>query len=105
METGQLTLGQLIRLARKEAGLSQRELADWIGMSYRSVQEWETDRADPTKHLRTIERVTGKPDGWISDHVDPYRKVSELDDRLRKVQKDVAEVLGLLREWKESQTP
>lgn len=93
-----LTLGQVIALARKEAGLNQKELASELGLSYRSVQEWEGGRIDPTAHLREIEEVTGKPSGWISDQINPYAKVAEMAKDLAELRSDVREILALLRQ-------
>ena len=36
-----LTIGENIRRLRKEAGLTQEQLADKLGVSYQSVSRWE----------------------------------------------------------------
>ena len=35
-----LTIGENIRRLRKEAGLTQEQLADKLGVSYQSVSRW-----------------------------------------------------------------
>ena len=97
METTPLSLGQLIKLARLEAGRTQRQLAKELGLSYRSIQEYESDRTVPYQHLRAIEELTGKPEGWLTDNVDPYQKVAQMSDDIEQIQKDVKKILALLR--------
>lgn len=45
----------LVRLARKRAGLTQRELAHQAGVSQQVVSAYETGRKEPT--LPTLERL------------------------------------------------
>ncbi len=47
-------------LARKEVGLSQSAFADLIGVSYRTVQDWEQGRREPTGAARTLLKVAAK---------------------------------------------
>lgn len=42
-----MTLGQRIQKARKEAGLSQEELAEQLGVSRQAVSRWENDNGYP----------------------------------------------------------
>lgn len=51
------TASALIRLARRRAGLSQRELARRAGTSQAAVQRYERGLTDPT--FSTLERVIG----------------------------------------------
>lgn len=46
-----------IKEAREEAGLTQAELAEWIGLSADAVSKMETGRSTPT--LRTLELLPG----------------------------------------------
>jgi transcriptional regulator with XRE-family HTH domain len=62
------TLGQRIKRARYEAGLSQFDLADKMGVSPRAVQYWEspTGRRQPqARQLRRLSAATGKPLEWF----------------------------------------
>ncbi|OUJ10216.1 hypothetical protein HK28_06000 [Acetobacter sp. DsW_063] len=43
-----MTPGDIIRAARKKAGLSQRALAQKLGLSAGAVAQWETDTTTPT---------------------------------------------------------
>lgn len=42
-----MTLGERIALARKQAGLSQEQLGDKLGVSRQAVSKWELDEATP----------------------------------------------------------
>lgn len=42
-----MTTGQLIKEARKQAGLTQMELAEKLGIPYQSVGQWERDVRNP----------------------------------------------------------
>ena len=42
-----MTLGQRLQKARKEAGLSQEELAEQLGVSRQAVSKWENDSGYP----------------------------------------------------------
>jgi transcriptional regulator with XRE-family HTH domain len=59
------TIGRRIAQARREAGLTQEELAGLIGVTTRSVQGYEAGAVTPFRHLRKLEEVTEKPRGWL----------------------------------------
>ncbi|MBI5894049.1 MAG: helix-turn-helix domain-containing protein [Deltaproteobacteria bacterium] len=42
------TLGEKIRKSRNAKGLSQKKLADLLGIQYQSVQDWERDKTKPS---------------------------------------------------------
>lgn len=42
-----MTLGEKIRTARKQEGLSQEQLSEKLGISRSSVAKWETDKGIP----------------------------------------------------------
>ena len=50
-----MTVGQRIREARKKAGLTQKELADKLGISYVGVSHWENGQRNPK--LSTLARI------------------------------------------------
>lgn len=59
------TIGRRIAQSRREAGLTQEELARLIGVTTRSVQGYEAGKVTPFRHLRKLEEVTEKPRGWL----------------------------------------
>ena len=61
----QREIGARIAAARHEAGLSQRELAERLGVTTRSVQNYESGAVIPYRHLRRIETLAHKRIGWI----------------------------------------
>ena len=65
MTDEQRDIGARIAAARREAGLTQRELADRLGVTTRSVQNYESGAVIPYKHLRRIETLARKRVGWI----------------------------------------
>src|SRR5688500_6315489 len=58
-------VGERLAGARRAVGLSQRELADRLGMPLWGVQQIETGRADPGPYLSEISSLTGQPMGYF----------------------------------------
>jgi transcriptional regulator with XRE-family HTH domain len=80
-------VGSRIAEARRHAGLTQRDLADLLGVSVRTVQNYEAGVAVPYKHLRTIESLGHKRPGWILDGGDDgelLTMISSLQDAMRR---------------------
>ena len=65
MTDEQRQIGARIAAARREAGLTQRELAERLGVTTRSIQNYESGAVIPYKHLRRIETMGHKNVGWI----------------------------------------
>jgi transcriptional regulator with XRE-family HTH domain len=65
MTDEQRQIGARIAAARREAGLTQKELAQRLGVTTRSVQNYESGVVIPHKHLRQIEMLARKRLGWI----------------------------------------
>lgn len=63
MALGQQELGRRIHQAREEAGLTQSQLAELLGLSHpQSISRYERGETEvPQKRLRRIAEVTGKP--------------------------------------------
>ena len=59
-------IGSRIRLARRDAGLTQDQLAERVGYSRRSVPGWERNETHPRPGaLARIADVTGRPVSWF----------------------------------------
>ena len=50
-----MTTGQLIQQARKNAGLSQKQLGEKLGLSASMIGQWENDLRNPK--METLERI------------------------------------------------
>lgn len=53
------TLGQRIRRLREERRWSQAELGDLVGVSGRTIGNWERDTHDPRNSIGALEKVFG----------------------------------------------
>lgn len=59
-------IGARIALARREAdGMTQRELADLLGVTERSVAAYEAGEVIPYRFMRQLEQLLNRPANWI----------------------------------------
>jgi DNA-binding XRE family transcriptional regulator len=59
-------IGGRIKQARHEAGgMTQRELAELVGVTERSIAGWEAGQVIPFRWMRLIESAVGRPAEWI----------------------------------------
>ena len=97
-------IGSRIARARRESGLTQRELAEQLGITTRSVQSYEAGAIVPWRHLRRIELVTQKRSGWLLHEEDgregavSARTITELLATMEEHQALLREQLRLLQE-------
>jgi transcriptional regulator with XRE-family HTH domain len=81
-------IGNRIAQARMEAGgMTQRELAELLRVSERSVLAYETGEVIPYRFMRRLEEVLAKPTGWFLVG----------DDAVRMQDKQFAEILEELK--------
>jgi hypothetical protein len=59
------TATERVAQARREAGLTQKALAERLGVSLWTVERVENGSASPTDHLVTVSEATGKPLDWF----------------------------------------
>jgi transcriptional regulator with XRE-family HTH domain len=64
MEPDGLT-GKRVASARRDVHLSQRALAAELGVSVRTVQNYEAGRFVPYRHLDTLGRLLGRSPSWL----------------------------------------
>lgn len=50
-----MTTGQRIKVARKNAGLTQKQLSKKLGIAYQTLAQWENDLRNPK--LETIQKI------------------------------------------------
>lgn len=88
-------IGARIALARKRAGgMTQETLADLIGVSTRSVQDYEAGVTIPWKYLLPIAKVTKVDVDWLihGDETEPpevRELLEDIDARMRRIEEHV----------------
>src|SRR5207244_3667878 len=76
-------IGPRLAQARKEAGLTQEQLAGLVGVTPRSIQGYEAGKVLPYRHLKRLEEVTGKPPSWLlRNESEPSPLSAEVAERL-----------------------
>lgn len=80
-----MTTGQNIKAARKKAGLTQKELAQKLGLSFQSIAQWENDLRNPK--LDTIKRIA---DALCVDWYDLIVPSSKDEERKLKYIKSIS---------------
>lgn len=92
-----LNLAQKIKYARKESGLSQKELASQIQLSDKAVSAYEVGRAQPgVEVLRDIGQATGRPVTYFIDE----ERSEEIDFtvKINNIEKELTEIKQALKE-------
>jgi PAS domain S-box-containing protein len=94
-------IGRRIARARKEAGLTQQELADRIGVTRRSVQGYESGAIAPYRHLDQLAAAVGQTHEWLVAEEPGNGTHPSLSLELKSELRDlIREELGeALREW------
>ena len=99
---GQEEIGQRIKQAREEAGFTQAELAEKIGVATaQSISRYERGETEVSaKRLRRIAEATRKPMSFFvlepGEGVSP-EETQDLREAVDRLQDDVAELLRLAR--------
>jgi transcriptional regulator with XRE-family HTH domain len=79
-----MTTGELIRSARLRADLSQKELAQRLGMASSSIARWEVDSVEPG--FSTLRRVLQACGFDIPPVLVPYERDPERDAQVQELQ-------------------
>src|SRR3954469_21285941 len=58
-------IGRRVAEGRQAAGLTQRELAELLGIKERSVQAWEQGETSPYRRLSELTRLLNRSEHWI----------------------------------------
>jgi transcriptional regulator with XRE-family HTH domain len=91
---GRVTLGRRVRELRKAAGLTQRDLADTVGVDFTYLSKIENGRLESTPSIKTIQALAA------ALHVDDL-ELLQLADRLPPMLAGIGnsrEALRFLRE-------
>lgn len=88
-------VGERIVQARKEANLTQTELAELVGSSPRAMQGYENGERVPYRKMADIARIVNKDMAWLL-HGD--RAMVGYDVQLRRIEERLDELTDLVRE-------
>lgn len=89
-------IGDRIRLARKERGLTQEDLAAMASFSKRSLQDYENGVTIPYRHFRQLGRLLNRKEEWFLYGVDQADGEDVVLERLDSLQAQVSELLRLV---------
>ncbi len=70
-----MTTGELIKAARKKAGMTQAQLAEKLGISYVGVSQWENDLRNPK--LDTLQRIAAALGVPVQDLISDWEAVDK----------------------------
>jgi HTH-type transcriptional regulator, cell division transcriptional repressor len=71
LSAGDQTLGARIAAARRDARLTQRALADLVGVRLWLIDQWESEaRVPPADKLEAVAKATGKTKRWLETGLD-----------------------------------
>lgn len=100
-------LGDQIRSAREARGWSQIELAQQVGVTNRTIGEWERGARVPKKHIGRIEKILGitlrDTKTELGEFTDPQltaeitARLASRDERIRNLEQRVAALEERLR--------
>jgi transcriptional regulator with XRE-family HTH domain len=65
-ERDELRTSELVEQARREAGLTQMELAERVGMTLWKLERLERGEDDAAEHAPALAHATGKPVSWFA---------------------------------------
>lgn len=92
----QLSLGDKIRHARQETELSQKELAQKVQLSDKTISAYEVDRAKPSVTvLRQIGHATNRPVTYFVD--DETREEVDFALKIKKIEKELKQIKSALK--------
>lgn len=96
------TLGRAIREARRDIGLSQKELAEQLRVSDKTISSYEVDRATPGfDTLKAMSRIVNKPLSYFD--VDTTSDDIDLQIKLSTIERELLEIKKLLMKKESSQ--
>lgn len=98
--SNQSLFAKRLRKARRECGMSQRQLANALGVSDKAVSSYEVGRTEPNLDLvRKVSKVTFKPVAYFIDPSD--QENVELQIKLASIEQELREVKRLLQRPKD----
>lgn len=100
-----MTLGKLVKAARKDKKLSLAKLGLLMGVSRQLVWQWEHDESDPRKHIEDLSRHLERPVEYFYGTEPPPLGLCAKIDRLSDAHRELVEgiVDNMLRQLDEGQ--
>jgi len=93
------TLGKTIKKARREVGLSQKEFADILHVSDKTVSSYEVGRATPSfDTIKKISRIVHKPITYFDEEASGDDL--DLQIKIKVIEKELLEIKKLLKNRK-----
>lgn len=74
-EVMHMTTGQLIKAARRKAGMTQKELGAKLGVAYQTLAQWENDLRNPK--LDTLQRIASALGVPVQDLISDWEAVDK----------------------------
>lgn len=91
-------IGARIALARREAdGMTQRELADLLGVTERSVAAYESGEVIPYRFMRQLEQLLNRPANWLLYGEQPSDGDGDLRQEFADLKASVDELIALMK--------
>src|SRR5574338_339175 len=82
-------VGGRVRTARQESdGMTQRELADLVGVTERSIAAVERGEWIPYRHMSKLERIFERPAAWFlygDNHIEMDPSLARLEAKLDRI--------------------
>lgn len=102
------TLGGRLSRTRESKGISVATVARRVGVKAKTIQEWESDRSEPSvEHLSLIERVLGVNLVWLLHGVgdapvddigpDPLLAIAAQLEKLTRMHADTGQIIERLQ--------
>jgi transcriptional regulator with XRE-family HTH domain len=90
-----LNISRKLKMARREAGYSQKELGQILKLSDKAISSYEVGRSMPSLDiLDEIAKLTNKPINYFLDE-EPDGDLN-LKIKLDKIEREIAEIKGIL---------
>lgn len=94
-----LDIGSRIKKARKELGISQKQLARHLRLSDKAVSSYEVGRTTPSfETIKKIGKIVHKPITYFDKDSDP--KDLDLQIKIKTIEKELLEIKRLLKKRK-----
>jgi len=94
-----LNVGGRIKKARKEIGISQKQLAGQLRISDKAVSSYEVGRTTPSfATIKKISKLVHKPISYFDEDSDPQSL--DLQIKIKTIEKELLEIKKLLKKRK-----